>query len=196
MELTRELRKIWVRVQDDLRGEPVASPDHVRRMTEWCSRLGPGVGADMQALLAGALLHDIGVTIERKTHYAVGRDRASEIMAETEFPVTKWEAALHVLETHSRYGGPQPQSLEAQVGQDADALEYIGAIGIVRAIVRGMTDGSYDGSVDSFPGYLRILLDKVEGTFYTVEALEIGRARIDFMQEFLTRIEEELAFEV
>lgn len=196
MEWTPEQEKVWAQVQDDLREEPVASPDHVLRMTEWCSRLGPQVGADMVALLAGALLHDIGVPIERKTHYLVGRDRAREIMAEAGIPTEKREPAVHVLEAHSRYGGPQPETLEAQVGQDADALEYIGAIGIVRAVVRGLTDGSFDGGAGAFPDYLRALLGKVESTFHTGEAEEVGRARIEYMREFLVRIERELAFEV
>jgi uncharacterized protein len=195
VELTPEQQKLWEQVRDDLRGEPVASPDHVLRMTEWCSRLGSQVGADMETLLAGALVHDVGVPIERKTHYLVGRDRAREIMAQAGFPEETREAAVHVLEAHSRYGGPQPESLEARVGQDADALEYVGAIGIVRAVVRGLTDGSFDGSAGLFPDYLRALLGRLESTFHTEEAGEVGRARIDYMREFLARIERELTFE-
>ncbi len=196
VELTRELEAIWELVQEDLRGEPVASLDHVQRMTEWCNRLGPLAGADMEALLAGALLHDVGVVIDRKTHYLVGRDRAREVMAAAGLPEEKHGVAVHVMESHSRYGGPEPETPEARVGQDADALEYIGAIGIVRAVVRGMTDGSFDGSVDSFPDYLRTLLGKVESTFHIAEAADVGHARIAYMREFLTRIERELAFEV
>jgi uncharacterized protein len=191
-----EQQRIWSQVREDLRAEPVASPDHVLRMTEWCSRIGSQVGADMEILLSGALVHDVGVVIERKTHYLVGRDRAREIMDRSGLPEGKREPAVHVLEAHSRYGGPEPQSLEAQVGQDADALEYIGAIGIVRAIVRGMTDGSFDGSADSFPEYLRTLLGKVESTLHTAEATKIGEGRVDYMRGFLVRLESELAFEV
>ncbi len=195
MDLTPELEAVWAQVQEDLRGEPVASTDHVRRMAEWCVRLGPTVGADMEALLAGALLHDVGVVIDRKTHYLVGRDRAREIMSQAGVPEEKREAAVHVLESHSRYGGPEPRTLEAQVGQDADALEYLGAIGIVRAVVRGMTDGSFDGSADSFPGYIRDLLAKVESTLHTPEASRLAQSRVAFMGEFLHRLEQELAFE-
>jgi len=85
--------------------------------------------------------------------------------------------ALHVLESHSRYGGPDPNTLEAKVGQDADALEYIGAIGIIRAVVRGLNDGSFDGKICNFPDILRSILAKVEGTFHTKQAEELGRSR-------------------
>ena len=195
MELTETQKKIWERVQTDLAHEPVASPDHVERMTTWCQRLGPEEGADMEVLVAGALLHDVGVVIERKTHYAVGRARAREILREAGFPDERIAAALHVLEAHSRYGGPPPRSLEAQVGRDADALEYLGAIGILRALVRGLNDGSFNGRSIDFPAFLRSTLAKVEGTFHSRKAEEIGRSRLEYMKSFLDRMERELNFE-
>ena len=195
MELNKLQQKIWHFVESDLSNEPVASTDHVERMTTWCQKLGPLRGADMDILVAGALLHDIGVVINRKDHYIVGRDRAKAILQEVDFPEENIDAAIHVLETHSRYGGPEPQTTEAEVGQDADALEYIGAIGILRALIRGLNDGSFDGKISSFPDYLRSILSKVEGTFHTKEAERIGKSRIEYMQRFLERIEKELLYE-
>jgi uncharacterized protein len=195
MELTEIQKEIWEQVQADLAHEPVASPDHVERMTTWCQRLGPAEGADMEVLVAGALLHDVGVVIDRKTHYVVGRTRAKEILHQVGFPDEKVAASLHVLESHSRYGGPAPRSAEARIGQDADALEYIGAIGVLRALIRGITDGSFNGKVSDFPGFLRSTLAKVEDTFHTKEAEEVGRSRVAYMKSFLERIEKELSFE-
>jgi uncharacterized protein len=195
MELTKLQEKIWSYVQSDLAQEPVASTDHVERMTIWCQKLAPEE-ADMEVLVAGALLHDIGVPIDRKTHYVVGRKRAAEILKQVGFPREKTDAALHVLEAHSRYGGPEPQTLEAKVGQDADALEYIGAIGILRALVRGVNDGSFDGKISHFPDYLRSILAKVEDTFHTQKAQEVGGSRLEYMKRFLERIERELRHEV
>jgi len=195
MELTDTQKKIWEQVRADLAREPVASPDHVERMTTWCQRIGSAKGADMEVLVAGALLHDVGVVVDRKTHYEVGRARAKEILRQVDFPDEKIAASLHVLESHSRYGGPAPQSVEAQVGQDADALEYIGAIGILRALVRGLHDGSFNGKICDFPGFLRSTINKVEETFHTKEAEAIGRSRLGYMRSFLERMEQELNFE-
>ena len=192
MELTKIEGKIWDQVKTELADEPVASPDHVERMTGWCQLLGPKMSADMEVLLAGALLHDVGVVVNRKNHYTVGRKRASEILKEVGFPEEKLEDALHVLESHSRYGGPDPQSTEAKVGQDADALEYIGAIGILRALVRGLNDGSFNGRISDFPEFLKSILAKVEDTFHTKEAEAIGRSRLEYMNAFIERIEKEL----
>lgn len=195
MRLSKEQEKIWEFVQSDLASEPVASIDHVERMATWCQKLGSSEGADMDVLIPGALLHDVGVVVDRKKHYVVGRARATEILKEMGFPEERIPAVLHVLEAHSRYGGPDPDTVEAKVGQDADALEYIGAIGILRAVVRGLNDGSFDGKISSFPHYLRSILAKVEGTFHTARAEEIGRTRIEYMTRFLDRIEKELAAE-
>ncbi len=196
MELSEIQEKIWSYAKSDLAEEPVASTDHIERMTSWCQKLGPEAGADMEVLVAGALLHDVGVVIDRKRHFAVGRNRATEILKKVGFPEDKIDAALHVLEAHSRYGGaPAPSTTEAEVGQDADALEYIGAIGIIRAVIRGLNDGSFDGKVNGFSAYLRSILAKVEGTFHTGRAGEMGRARVEFMRTFLERIEKELKME-
>ena len=192
MQLNQTEERIWQHVKRDLAHEPVASTDHVERMTRWCQELGSAIDADMEVLIPGALLHDVGVVINRKKHYAVGRTRAAEILRESGFPEEKIEAALHVMETHSRYGGPEPQSTEAKVGQDADALEYIGAIGILRAVVRGLNDGSFSGKISDFPEYLSSILAKVEGTFHTEKAEELGQSRMKYMRSFLERIQQEL----
>ena len=196
MKLDAIHKKIWKAVQSDLENEPVASTDHVDRMTTWCQRLGRDSEADLDILTAGALVHDIGVTIDRKTHYVAGRKRAEAILNEAGFPGEKIGDALHVMEAHSRYGGPDPHTAEAQIGQDADALEYIGAIGIIRAVVRGLNDGSYDGKISGFPDFLRSILAKVEDTFHTKQAEVLGINRIKYMKQFLERIEKELNYEV
>ncbi len=195
MELNEREEKVWRQVQVDLADEPVATPDHVVRMTYWCQKLGRELGANLEVLTAGALVHDIGVPINRKEHFLVGRDRGAAVLKASGLPEEKIGKAVHVLESHSRYGGPQPETLEAQIGQDSDALEYIGAIGLVRAVVRGLTDGSFNGRIETFPSFLRALLTKVEGTFHTSAAEKIGRDRIEFMKSFLKRMEDELRFE-
>ncbi len=194
MELNDTQKRIWALLKEALGREPVAGPDHVERMTTWCEKLGPDAGADMEILVSGALLHDIGVSVDRKTHYQAGKAKAREILKQTGFPEDKIEAALHVGEAHSRYGGPEPGTTEARVARDADALEYVGAIGIIRAVVRGIHDGSFNGDLSEFPAFLRSILAKVEGTFHTEKAEDLARSRVAYMKEFLSRIEKELDF--
>jgi uncharacterized protein len=194
MVLNETQKKIWEMVNRDLTDEPVASSDHVERMVTWCQKFGPAEGADLEILVAGALVHDIGVLSNRKNHYFAGRERALEIFRVADIPEDKVRGALEVMETHSRYGGPDPQTIEAKVGQDSDAMEYIGAIGIIRMVVRGMIDGSFNGRASDFPDYMRSILAKVD-TFHTGQAKEMGDGRLAFMEGFLKQLEKELKYE-
>lgn len=195
MELDDLKQRIYNHLEKVLSSENVAGIDHVARMTTWCERLAMDKNVDKLALVAGALLHDIGVVIDRKIHYSAGLTEAGKILREIGFPEDKIEKAIHVIEAHSRYGGPDPQTVEAKIAQDADALEYIGAIGIIRAVVRGIKDGTFSGRVSDFPAYLRSIFAKVEKTFHTTEAENVGNARIKFMKDFISIVEKELNFE-
>ena len=53
MELNEREKKIWQQVKADLADEPVASTDHVERMTRWCQELGPAVDADIATTTSG-----------------------------------------------------------------------------------------------------------------------------------------------
>ena len=196
MELNAVQKRIWSAVQERLADEQVASPDHVQRMTTWCQKLARDRKVDTEALTAGALVHDIGVTIDRKTHYTAGLDLARDILTRSDLEQEKIQPALHVMETHSRYGGPEPKTPEAQIAQDADALEYIGAVGILRAVIRGLNDKSFDGNINSFPEYLNSLLYRVSSSLHTQKAQDYAKKRIEFMESFLEQLEKEVNFEV
>ncbi len=196
-ELSEQVRdSLWKSVKELLSQEPVASPDHVHRMTQWCEKMGKSLGADMEVLLAGALVHDVGVTVNRKLHFEAGTQLARQILTNAGLCEETLQGAVHVMQSHSRYGGPEPTTLEARIARDADAIEYLGAIGIVRAVVRGLTDGSFSGRAEDFPKFLRDVMAKLEGTFQIDEARRIGQGRFKFMEEFLHRMEQELCFEL
>lgn len=190
----RMKEQIWQTVKDLLAEEPIATPGHVRRMTEWSERVGTEVGADLEVLTPGALLHDVGVLTNRPRHFVAGRAKAAEILEEVAYPQDKREAVLHVQEAHSRYGGPEPASVEAEVAQAADTIEYLGAIGIIRAAVRGVIDGSFTGEVDDFPAVLRkIIAGTPESLPGSAQGVAEGRSK--YMRAFLERLERELEFE-
>lgn len=196
MELNPTEQKIYKRVKEILADEPVASVDHVERMVTWSQKLSQDLGADPEILVAGALVHDIGVVVDRPTHFEAGLPLAREVLQKAGLAEEKIEPALHVMQAHSRYGGPEPQTLEARIGQDADALEYLGAIGVVRLVVRGLKDGSFDGKISKFPEFMRSIIAKVDNTFHTSEAEKLGQERLEFMRLFNERIEQEIKGEV
>ena len=73
--------------------------------------------------------------IKRQNEAALPKARA--FLGELGFKEDEIKKILHVIEAHSRYGGPDPRTLEAKILQDVDAIEYVGAVGLIRGIVQG-----------------------------------------------------------
>jgi uncharacterized protein len=96
------------------------------------------LGADLLVLLASAYFHDL-VSLP-KNH--PDRSRSSFLSAEktatllTEyfsgFPQEKIDAVRHAIHAHSFSGKIKPHTPEAEILQDADRLEALGAIGLAR----------------------------------------------------------------
>ncbi|MGZ3513031.1 MAG: HD domain-containing protein [Thermodesulfobacteriota bacterium] len=189
-------RRIREFTKKEMAGEQFAGGDHLERAFEWCQKIGKERNADMEILLTAALLHDIGLTIDRTKHYEAGLPKARAFLEELGFKKEdEIRRILHVIEAHSRYGGPNPKSLEAKILQDVDAIEYVGAIGLIRGIVRALHNGSFSGKVEEVPQVIDDLIKKVEGNFYTEEAKRIVQKRIAFLRTFSDRLKKELAGE-
>ncbi len=189
----------WQRIREftkkEMAKEQFSGTDHLDRAFEWCQKIGEKRNAETEVLLTAALLHDIGLTVDRKTHYEAGLPKAKAFLGELGFKEKEIPKILHAIEAHSRYGGPDPQSLEAKILQDVDAIEDVGAVGLVRGIVRALNNGSFSGKVEEAPGLIDDLIKKVEGNFYTEEAKRIVEKRIVLLKTFSDRLKKELAGE-
>ncbi len=189
----------WEKIREftskEMAEEPFAGVDHLERVYEWCREIGPEKGANMEVLLTAALLHDIGVPIDRQKHYDAALPKAQGFLGELGFNDDQIKRILHAIRTHSRYGGPDPQTLEAKILQDVDAIEYVGAIGLIRGIVRALHEGSFNGKVEEVPQLIDGLMKRVEGRIYTVEAQRILAERKAFLKAFSDQLEKELAGE-
>ncbi|MFH2126934.1 MAG: HD domain-containing protein, partial [Pseudomonadota bacterium] len=80
MQLNPTEQKIYQRVKEVLADEPVASVDHVERMVTWSQKLSQGLEPDLEVLVAGALVHDIGVVLDRPKHFEAGMPLAREVL--------------------------------------------------------------------------------------------------------------------
>ncbi len=169
-----------------------AGYDHARRVTQVALDIGRGEGADLEALEVAGLLHDVGVPLDKPHHYEIGAFLVKGILTELGYDRDFVEKVARMVETHSRYGGPEPETLEEKVLQDADAVEYVGAIGLARGIVRGMENGSYTGNVDELPALIDSLTKQVSDNLHTERARELIEGRVRFLQEFKERLEKEL----
>ena len=187
--------KIREFINKEMAGEQVAGPDHLERAYQWSKQVGQTRGANLDVLLTAALLHDIGVPLDRKNHYEAGLPKAQTFLRDLGDQEDEIRQTLHVIQTHSRYGGPDPQTLEAKILQDVDAIEYVGAVGLIRGIVRALHEGSFDGDVGKVPQLIDHLIDKVGDHFYTEEVKEVIKKRVAFLKLFSAQLKKELAGE-
>jgi uncharacterized protein len=128
-----EQARAWYREDDAVHGF-----GHIRRVHALCGEIGRTEGADMDILLAAALLHDAqGSHPEensRDDHHLRSARFAGEVLAGMGWGAERIQAVQHCIRAHRFRDVEQPQTLEARVLFDADKLDVIGAVGIVRAL--------------------------------------------------------------
>ena len=99
--------------------------------------------ADYLITISAAWLHDCVVLPknhpERKKASILAANKASQFLSETDFPSEKISAVAHAIESHSFSAGIKPATHEAEIVQDADRLDALGAIGIARCFMVGGT---------------------------------------------------------
>ncbi|MFX0210989.1 MAG: HD domain-containing protein [Candidatus Hodarchaeota archaeon] len=172
--------------------DPVSGLDHVQRVLRWCEVIGEKEGANLEVLRASAILHDIAVSQGRAIHAEAGAEIAHEFLQSIGIPDEKIKAITEVIRSHSRYGGPEPITLEGFILRDADMLDFIGAIGIARAILRDFQAKKYHGDPETVPEMIQSLKDRVEDKFYTNIARQTAKALFKFMDQFIEKVRKEL----
>ena len=82
---------------------------------------------DDDVLYAACYLHDI--VIEENGH-KLSAEKAEQILHEVGFPANKIQLVKEAISTH--WPGENPQTIEAKLLHDANLLDSLGAIGVVR----------------------------------------------------------------
>jgi hypothetical protein len=91
---------------------------------------------DDDVLYAAAYLHDMAAfppwANAKLDHSDIGADQVDTLLKDTGFPMAKIDAVRGAIRTHMFYRDPiQPEALYLH---DADALDWLGAIGVARII--------------------------------------------------------------
>ncbi len=172
--------------------DPVSGLDHAQRVLKWCERIGEAEGADMGILRTAAILHDVGVPQGREIHHSAGAKLAKEFLHSISYPPEKIKAVTEAIIGHSRYGGPEPTTLEGWILRDADMLDFIGLVGIARAILRDFQSDNYDGNPSKIPGMIKQLKGLVNEKFHTNLGEKIAQQLFDSMNHFSEHITTEM----
>jgi len=182
---------------------------HVLRVESLAARIAGAEGADATVVCAAALLHEVFTLPKNHPDSpragALCADVAREILVALEAPEDLVRAVGHCIHVHAFSAGIEPDTLEAEVLQDADRLDAIGAIGIARCFAtcaamgrpfydrddpfaehRDLDDKSF--GLDHFAKKLLLIPERL----HTQEARRIGRQRAAFIESYLQQLRSEL----
>lgn len=154
--------------------QPADKYGHQPRMYALTQRIGAGLEYDDDIVFAAVWLHDLGVFVghrpedpaelARWDNVAYAMDRTPGILARSGFPAHKTDAVVEVIRTHQPTS--IPRTTEAVVVRDADILEQLGAVGILRTVSKVGRDTRYSDftsvmetlrrNCTSLPGQLRL----------------------------------------
>lgn len=136
------------RARDD--GDLTHDTAHLLRVALWTLRLG-GAAIDPREGVAAALLHDAVNLPKDSPERRLASERSAEYARErlpaVGFAATAVERIADAVRDHSFSRGAVPQTALGCALQDADRLEALGAIGLLRCISTGVRmDGAwFDG---------------------------------------------------
>lgn len=191
--------------------DPVHGFDHVLRVYRMAERLAQAEGADLEIVRAAALLHDAegsataGGEIGRSNHHHASSEFARQELEAEGWPPERIIAVQHCIRAHRfRDNSEPPQTLEARILFDADKLDVIGAIGVVRTVAFDVVVGQpvyiepsqhFLSTGEKEPGephssYHEYLfkLCHIKDRLFTPAARAIAEERHRFMAEFFTRL--------
>ena len=130
---------------------PVDKYGHQPRLYALTQQVGAGLEYDDDVVHAAAWLHDLGVFIGHRIedpialaqwdHVAYTLARAPGILSDRGFPDAKVPGVLDAIRMH--LPSSDPTSIESTILRDADILEQLGAVGILRAVVKTGRDARY-----------------------------------------------------
>jgi uncharacterized protein len=165
---------------------------HQERLYALAVDLPEGKPFDDDVVFAAAWMHDLGVFIghrpedpqalARWDHLAYVLEQAPSILVGTGFPTDKIPAVLEAIRTHMP--GSEPTTFEGTLVRDADILEQIGAVGILRTVSKVGRDTRFVRFSDA----LRVLhrnLEELPAKLRLESARHRAKSRVEALRDFL-----------
>lgn len=178
--------------------KPVDKYGHQPRLYALTRLIGEGISYDDDVVFAAVWMHDLGVFVGHRPEdpaalaawdnvaYAINRTPA--LLIGFGFPPEKIPEVIESIRTHQ----PQqaPQSIEGTIVRDADILEQLGAIGILRGVCKVGRDTRYPTFSSAIPG-LRKALETLPPLLRLEPAKALAVSRVRLSEEFLEAVDAE-----
>lgn len=207
--LALEIARAWYPQVD-----PVHGFDHIERVYRMAEKLALIEGADLEIVRAAALLHDAQGSDpnsgERHNHHEASAHFAEQILQAEGWSEERIQAVQHCIRAHRFRGAKEdePQTIEAKVLFDADKLDVIGAVGVMRTfgysfqtrtpiyaepsaqfLETGIEQPGEPHS--SYHEYL-FKLNKIKDRLFTITARKIAANRDAFMHTYFEQLRAEI----
>jgi uncharacterized protein len=184
----REAIAEYVRAQ----ARPPDKFSHQPRLYCLAKHLAEGQPYDDDVLYAAAWLHDLGVfhghrpedpaALAAWDHVAYAVKEVPELLRQFGFPGEKIPAAIEAIRTHLPSG--QPTTFEGTLLRDADLLEQLGAIGILRTVSKVGRDTRFVRLSDPL-GALRRNVEQLPAKLQLASARRLAQPRLETLRAFL-----------
>lgn len=165
---------------------------HQPRLYELTRAIGRHQRYDDDVVFAAVWLHDLGVFVGHRPEaptalakwdcVAYAMKQTPQILARFGFPTGKISAVVEAIRTHQ----PQenPTSIEGIILRDADILEQLGAVTVLRTVCKIGRDTRFN----TFPDALRVLqqnADTLMARLKLPSARQLAKPRLQVLQQFL-----------
>lgn len=206
-EVTPERRQRLEAIADAHCGQADPAHDglHVRRVARLAARIGAAEGADLGVVVPAALLHELFSYPKSHPNAAHSGEKcallAANVLRAEDYPQAQCAAICECIRVHSWSRGIVPPGRDAQVLQDADRLDALGAIGIARCFATGTSmqrpfyapadpfcrERTPDDALWTVDHFYRKLL-RLPQSLHTPTARMLAQTRMDFVEEFLRQM--------
>ncbi|WP_321403657.1 HD domain-containing protein [Maridesulfovibrio sp.] len=183
--------------------------NHVRRVVKTAKELCDKEEAKLEVVLPAAYLHDCFTFPknhpERVSSSRVAAEKAEAFLLSIYYPKEYLEEIKHAIVAHSFSAGVKPNTVEAQIVQDADRLDALGAIGISRCIqVSSSFGASLYHSEDPYAesralddktyalDHFQVKLFKLADQMNTASAKREAKKRVKFMELYIEQLATEM----
>ena len=178
--------------------KPVEKFGHQPRLYALTQQIGKTFVYDDDVVFAACWLHDLGVFVGHRpeepvvlaawdnTAYAM--EKTPGILTGMGFPMEKIPAVLEAIATHQP--AENPASIEGVILRDADILEQLGAVGILRTVCKVGRDTRFHTFSDAV-GALRKAAQVLPGQIRLESTRELMLARARVLEEFLGAVDSE-----
>jgi uncharacterized protein len=178
--------------------QPKEKYGHQPRLYTLAVQVGGGMPYDDDVLYAASWLHDIGVfyghrpedpeALSRWDNVIYAMEQAPAVLTGLSFPTEKIPAVVEAIRTHQPAG--EPTTMEGSILRDADMLEQLGAISILRTVCKVGRDTRYATFTEAV-ATLRQSLQELPGKLQLDTARELARPKIQILEAFLEAVEQE-----